>query len=102
MQCIGESFHRRMSTPDKIILIQLNDGFIKLAMNLICSILKVGIPKGSIQIWAMDESAHEAMLKHGIYSYFEPTRFFGTGEVNRYHTPDYFKMMRQRGKASLK
>jgi hypothetical protein len=97
MECIGDSFKKRTDGMDKIILIQVNKGFKVLAINLICSILKTGIPKHNVQVWAMDSTVHEYMLTLGIHSYYEPKRYFGTQFANNYHSANYYRMMRQRG-----
>ena len=96
MDCIAESFRNRSEPQEKMILIQLNNGFKELGLNLICSVIKSKIPKRSIQIWSLDQTVHEFVLNLGINSYFEPNRYFGTSAANNYHSEDYLKMMRQR------
>jgi hypothetical protein len=67
-----------------MIVVQTNKAFVSITLNLVCSAARVGIPKTQFVIWSVDEVAHKAMQESGLWSYYNPTFFYGSENPENY------------------
>ena len=96
-QCLKETLESRLQ-GSSLYIVQVNAGFLSVAMNLICSADKLGIPRTRFMVWSMDNITHDFMEGQGILSFYNPSVYFGSKEAVPYHSENYNRMMRERPK----
>ncbi|KAJ3119107.1 hypothetical protein HDU96_000022 [Phlyctochytrium bullatum] len=78
------------------IVIQVNKGFLELALNLVCTAEKAGMSRSQFLFWAMDSAAHHTLQSKGLLSYHNPVAFTTHSAAEVYHSKHYNQMMRDR------
>ncbi|KAJ3087092.1 Beta-1,3-galactosyl-O-glycosyl-glycoprotein beta-1,6-N-acetylglucosaminyltransferase 4 [Quaeritorhiza haematococci] len=83
------------SKDGSIIVIPVNQGFFDLAMNLWCSLRRLGMDS-AVLFWAFDSDTHQRLLARNLLSLHNRGLFWGTADVQHWHKGAFSRMMRQK------